>query len=81
MSYLGEFVLTAVHLINKSPTLILGNKTPYEILHTEEVSYDHLRAFGCLAFASNPATSTDKFISRRLPCVTLGYPPDVKGYT
>lgn len=76
----GDCVLTAVHLINRLPTPLLDNKTPYEVLYKEQPTYDHLRVFGCLAIASNPIVTTDKFAARGLPCVFLGYPPTKKGY-
>lgn len=42
--------------------------------------YNHLRAIGCLAFAYNPATQTDKLSPRGVPCIFLGYPHNTKGY-
>lgn len=80
LSFWGDCVMTAVHLINRLPNSVLHFKTPYETLHKEIPHYDHLRVFGCLAFASNPQFSTDKFHGRGIPCVHLGYPPTQKGY-
>ena len=42
--------------------------------------YRHLKVFGCLAVASNPSRVADKFDSRGVPCVFLGYPQHQKGY-
>lgn len=78
--YWGDCVLTAVHLLNRLPSFVLNHKTPYEVLYNELPSYDHLKIFGCLAFASNPSISADKFTMRGVPCVFLGYPPTKKGY-
>ncbi|XP_074299906.1 uncharacterized protein LOC141631085 [Silene latifolia] len=57
----GECVLTATYLINKMPVKLLGWKTPYELLFNELPSYDELRIFGTLCYATQPPTSTDKF--------------------
>lgn len=70
-SYWGDCILTAVHLINRLPTPVLNNITPYEALFGTKPSYDHLKFFGCLAFATNPAFSTDKFY----PSTQKGYKP------
>lgn len=43
-------------------------------------NYSHLRAFGCLAFATNPRTNKDKFAPKGITCVFLGYPPNKRGY-
>lgn len=42
--YWGECVLTAVHIINKLPTKIIRNKSPYEILYSKKPDYNHLKS-------------------------------------
>ena len=42
----------AVHIINRIPSPLLHNKSPYELLHKQPRTLLHLRVFGCLAFAS-----------------------------
>lgn len=59
--FCGDCIMAAVHIINRLPTPILENKTPYEALIQIPPAYDHLKVFGCLAFASNPSFPTDKF--------------------
>lgn len=79
--YWGDCVLTAVHLINRTPSSVLNQQTPYEILHDgDKHDYGNLKIFGCLAFACNPDTHVDKFSMRGVPCVFLGYPVNKKGY-
>lgn len=50
----GDSVCTAAHLIKRTPTHLHDDKSPYEILHNIQPSYDHLRVFGCLAYAMQP---------------------------
>jgi hypothetical protein len=76
----GECVLTAAHVINRLPSEIIENKTPYEILHNSKPDYDHMRVFGCLAYYRSVETKGDKFDVRGRPGVFLGYPPGTKGY-
>lgn len=76
-----ECVMTAVYLINRLPTPVLGNKTPYKTLFAKPVDYDCMRTFGCLAFAANPMSNGDKFGPKGVPCVFVGYPFAQKGYT
>lgn len=79
-SFWGDCVMTAVHIINRLLTPVLQKKTPYEVLYGTPPSYEHLRVFGCLAFATNPSHPSDKFAARGVPCVFLGYPSSQKGY-
>ena len=76
----GECVLTAVHIINKLPSPILNNKSPFEKLYGKIPSYEHLKVFGCLCFASTLIHHRTKFDPKSVPCVFLGYPFSVKGY-
>ena len=80
LKFWGDCVLTATYIINTLPTKVLKNVTPYEKLLKKTPSYHHMKVFGCLAFASNPSKTGDKFQPRGVPCVFLGYPATQKGY-
>ncbi|XP_048609075.1 uncharacterized protein LOC106356373 isoform X1 [Brassica napus] len=80
IEYWGECVLAAGHIINRTPSALLGNKTPFEKLYGSAPSYKHLRVFGCLAYAHNLDHKGDKFTSRSSRCVFLGYPYGKKGW-
>ena len=67
-------VLTTSHLINKLPTPILGNLTPYDVLLGRKPDYNKLKIFGCLAFVANPNSVRDKMVPRGVPYLFLGYP-------
>ncbi|PWA90678.1 hypothetical protein CTI12_AA098680 [Artemisia annua] len=80
LRFWGDCVTTATYLINRLPSLVLNNKTPYEILLKSKPDYSHLKVFGCFAVVSNPSRVPDKFAPRGVPCVFLGYPANQKGY-
>jgi transposase InsO family protein len=46
----GEMVVTAVYILNRSPTKALNGRMPYEAWHGRKPAVSHLRVFGCLAF-------------------------------
>ncbi|XP_070043049.1 uncharacterized protein [Nicotiana tomentosiformis] len=78
--YWGDCVLTATYLINRLPYYVLDNSSPIEKLHDTPPSYDHLRSFGCLCFTTTPKPGRDKFQSRAIASVFIGYPCGKKGY-
>ena len=73
-------MLTIRYLINRTPSSVLKEKTPYVVLHGQSPSYTHLCIFGPLCFARNLNTNGDKFASHSHWCVFMGYPYGQKGW-
>lgn len=80
LSFWGDCVLTTAHLMNRLPSSVIKNKTPYEVMFHKACNYRELRSFGCLAMAYNPNRDKDKFKARAVPCLCLGYPATQEGY-
>ena len=77
--------MTSVHLINRLPCRTLGLRSPIEIL---EEKYPKVRlktglrvkTFGCVAYEHNPIHKNNKWLTKALKCVFLGYSSTQKGY-
>lgn len=80
LTFWGECVLTAVHLINRTPTVANKGVTPYEMLYGKSPSYEHLRVFGCLYYMKTATKPNDKFAARATRCIFVGYPWGQKGW-
>ncbi|KAG7554602.1 Retrotransposon Copia-like N-terminal [Arabidopsis suecica] len=80
LPFWGDCILTAVFLINRTPSQVLSNKTPFEVLTGKAPAYDQLRTFGCLCYGSTSPKQRTKFQERSKACVFLGYPAGYKGY-
>ncbi|KAG7554673.1 Reverse transcriptase RNA-dependent DNA polymerase [Arabidopsis suecica] len=80
VKFWGESILAATHLINRTPSSVLKNKTPYEVLFGKRPSYDMIKTFGCLCYAHYRSRDKDKFGPRSRKCVFVGYPYGKKGW-
>ena len=64
---------TAVFLINRLPTPVLFNISPYQKLFGISPNYHKLRTFGCLCFPWLRPYAPNKLEHRSSPCVFVGY--------
>nr|KYP66486.1 Retrovirus-related Pol polyprotein from transposon TNT 1-94 [Cajanus cajan] len=76
----GEAVQTAVYLINRLPSVPLGFDIPERVWAGKEVSYSHLKVFGCKAFMHVPKEQRSKLDDKAIPCVFVGYGNEEFGY-
>ena len=75
----GEAVVTAVYILNHSPTKALDGRASYEAWHGRKPVVSHLWVFGCLAFAKEPG-HIGKLDDRSTPGVFIGYEEGSKAY-
>jgi transposase InsO family protein len=75
----GEAVVTAVYILNHSPTKALNNRTSYEAWHGHKPVVSHLRVFGCRMFDTELG-HIDKLDDRSTPGVFIGYAEGSKAY-
>lgn len=72
----GEAVLTAVKLINITPSrAIHQSKTPFEIWHDKKPEFKYLKIFGSTVYVHNK-TSKNKFDSKTWKGILVGYEPN-----
>ncbi|CAH9075454.1 unnamed protein product [Cuscuta epithymum] len=69
-SFWGEALNTAVHVINLTPCVPLSFDVPDRVWSGKDVSYRHLRVFGCKAFVHIPKDERSKLDVKSKPCVS-----------
>ncbi|WJX63250.1 hypothetical protein P8452_48162 [Trifolium repens] len=72
-------VLQAVYIINRIPSPLLNNKSPYTLCFHHEPDLNDLKVFGCLCYASTIQSHRTKFDVRARKSVYLGHKQGVKG--
>ncbi|KAI3664859.1 hypothetical protein L6452_43468 [Arctium lappa] len=76
----GEAAFTAVYTINRHPTPILKNKSPYEALYDISPAYELLKVWGSACFVQLQPHEHTKLEPRSRLCCFLGYSIEHKGY-
>lgn len=69
----GEALLTAAHVINLSPAVVLDGEVPNRVWYDKDISYEHLRVFGCKSFVNIPKEERTKLDAKTRQCIFLGY--------
>jgi hypothetical protein len=76
----GEAVMTAMYVLNRSPTNSVEGKTMYEAWHGKKPAVHHLRVFGCIAYIKITRPHLAKLDDRGLNTVFISYEPGSKAY-
>ncbi|KAL1214925.1 Retrovirus-related Pol polyprotein from transposon TNT 1-94 [Cardamine amara subsp. amara] len=72
--------MTACYLINRTPTKVLNDISPYEVLNKTKPHIDHLRVFSCVCFVLVPGDQRNKLDANSTRSVFIGYSTTQKGY-
>jgi hypothetical protein len=77
---LGRGIFDRVFLINRLPTKVLNDITPFYRLYEKEPDYSFLRTFGCACWPNLRPYNNHKLRFRSKRCVFLGYSNSHKGF-
>ena len=80
LSYWSYVVSTTTHMINRLPTPLLHNKSPWEVLFKSKLDLLHLRTFGHTCFSLLRPYNKHKLHPHITPCIFLSYSSYSKGY-
>jgi hypothetical protein len=77
-SFWNYAIQHATFLINRTPTPVLNNKSPFEVLHNTLPDLEHLKVFGSLTYASTLTAHRTKLEPRSRKYIFLGYKQGAK---
>jgi len=80
LKFWDEAFVTAVFLINRTPSKVIHFATPFERLYNQQPDYSSLRIFGCACWPNLRPYNSRKLEFRSKRCVFLGYSNLHKGY-
>eukprot|EP00268_Persea_americana_P034969 TRINITY_DN34554_c2_g2_i10.p3 TRINITY_DN34554_c2_g2~~TRINITY_DN34554_c2_g2_i10.p3 ORF type:complete len:198 (-),score=47.61 TRINITY_DN34554_c2_g2_i10:1828-2421(-) len=75
-----EAVNWTIHILKRSPTFSVKNKTPEEAWSGIKPSVDHFKVFGCIAHAHVPDCKRTKLDDKSIKRVLLGIGKESKAY-
>ena len=77
---LVEAMMTTTYVINISPSAPLDEDVPQRMWTGKDVTYWHMKVFGCLVYVYVTKDKQGKLNSKTRPCIFLGYGDDEFGY-
>src|SRR5579871_3652691 len=69
----AKAVVTSIYLENRSPTVAVKGKTPYEVWFGKKPFLYNLQIFRCIAYAYIPDEKQTKLDWKSRKCIFLGY--------
>ncbi|KAK1432520.1 hypothetical protein QVD17_09417 [Tagetes erecta] len=79
-SFWVDAFTSATYIINRVPTPLLENKSPFQILFDQLPNYSNFRVYGCRVFPYLRDYAKHKLEPRSLPCIFIGYSSSHKGF-
>ena len=76
----GDAVVSACYLINRIPTKVLQDISPFQVLNKIKPPIDHLRVFGCVCYVLIPGEQRNKLEAKSAKGMFIGYTHAQKGY-
>lgn len=76
----AEAINTAVHVLNRSGTSSVKDKTPFELWHGKSAAVDHFKVFGSVVYAHVPKQKRRKLDKKATKCVFVGYADHLNCY-
>lgn len=80
LHYWWEAFSMELYLINRLPSLVTQNESPYSLLFRKEPDYNSLKPFGCAFYPCLKPYNQHKLQFHTTRCVFLGYSNSHKGY-
>ncbi|XP_048631437.1 uncharacterized protein LOC125606413 [Brassica napus] len=72
-------VVSACYLINRTPTKVLRDLSPFEVLNKARPQIQHLRVFGCTCYVLVPGELRKKLDAKSTKAMFIGYSITQKG--
>jgi histone deacetylase 1/2 len=80
LKFWDEAFITAVFFINRLPSKVISQETPFFRLYGKHPDYNFLKTFGCACWPNMRPYNDRKLAFRSKRCVFLGYSHQHKGY-
>jgi hypothetical protein len=76
----AEAIVTAVYIMNRTPTTTIHGMTPKEKFTGKKPDVSHLRVFSCIAYVHVLNEKRSKLDPKVEKCIFIGYSLEQKGY-
>jgi hypothetical protein len=78
--YWADAVHSAVYILNRTPTKVVKNSTPYEAWFCRKPTLSHLKIFGSTCYVHIPSKLRQKLDGKSVKCIFIGYSDESKAY-